>query len=137
MKKKIRKRSGIIAVFLSLASFALAGGAIVAMVKLPANEFGLHPAFGLWVYSMIFALFSLPFYLFDAITSIRYAVRKAFPIFHIILTVMIFIAIPMCIGIGGGANTAIWYAYYAVLLVMEIVSIAKHLNYKKSEKSGV
>ena len=134
MKKKIRKRSGIIAVFLSLASFALAGGAIVAMVKLPANEFGLHPAFGLWVYSMIFALFSLPFYLFDAIASIRYAARKVFPIFHIVLAIMIFIAIPMCIGIGGGADTAIWYAYYAVLLVMEIVSIAKHLKYKRKNK---
>lgn len=132
MKKKIRKRSGIIAAILSMVSFALVGGAVVAMIKLPANEFGLHPAFGLWVYSMIFALFSLPFYLFDAIASIRYAVRKVFPIFHIVLTIMIFIAIPMCIGIGGGADTAIWYAYYAVLLVMEIISIIKHLKYKKA-----
>ena len=132
MKKQIRKRAGVIAVVISLLSFALAIGAVIAMVKLPSNEFGLHPAFGLWVYSMIFALFSLPFYFFDAITSIRYAIKKISPIFHIILAIMIFIGIPMCVKIGGGVNTGIWYAYYAVLLVMEIISIIKHLKYKKA-----
>lgn len=134
MKKQIRKRSGIIAAILSMVSFALVGGAVVAMIKLPANEFGLHPAFGLWVYSMIFALFSLPFYFFDAITSIRYAIKKISPMFHIILAIMIFIAIPMCVDIGGGVNTAIWYVYYAALLVMEIISIIKHLKYKRKIK---
>ena len=126
------KASGAIAVIISATSFVLLTFAIIAAIKLPTNDFGIHPSFALWIYSMIFSYFSLVFYLIDACGAIVKASKRINPFFNVILAIVAFAAVPMAIYVGGGIYTAIWYVYYAFLIVLEITSIILHKKHRKS-----
>ena len=134
MKKYINKTNGIIAVIISLASLGFLGATIAFGLKeLPDDYMGMPPSFAFWVYSMIFSLISMVFYVLDALHSIELAtIKKIFPAFNIIFALIVFVGIPVAIFIGGGVYTAVWYVYYAVIILLEIVSIVKHIKMKRS-----
>ena len=137
MKKYINKTNGIIAVIISLASLGFLGATIAFGFKeLPDDYMGMPPSFAFWVYSMIFSLISMVFYVLDAVHSIELAlVKKIFPAFNIIFALIVFLGIPVAIFIGGGVYTAVWYVYYAVMIAMEIVSIVRHIKIKRSPEA--
>ena len=126
MKKYMNKTHGIVAAIISVISFGLLIAAIFSLIKQPESVQLMQPSFAFWIYSMIFAYISLVFYLIDALGSIVRAFKKIHTAFNAILTIVIFTAIPVALHFGGGANTAIWYAYYVFLFTMEIISIIKH-----------
>ena len=137
MKKYINKTNGIIAVLISLVSLGFLAATIAFGFKeLPDDYMGMPPSFAFWVYSMIFSLISMVFYVLDAVHSIELAtIKKIFPAVNIIFALIVFLGIPVAIFIGGGVYTAVWYVYYAVIILLEIVSIVKHIKMKRSPEA--
>ena len=137
MKKYINKTNGIIAVLISLVSLGFLAATIAFGFKeLPDDYMGMPPSFAFWVYSMIFSLISMVFYFLDAVHSIELAtIKKIFPAFNIIFALIVFLGIPVAIFIGGGVYTAVWYVYYAVIILLEIVSVVKHIKMKRSPEA--
>ena len=134
MENRARKTSGIMAVIISVISFSLLILSVISAMKFPENNYGMHPSFAFWIYSMIFAYISLVFYLIDALHSINRAFKKIHPTFNIIFALMTLIAIPIAVYIGGGVHTALWYAYYIIIFIMEILSIIKHHKIAKESQ---
>ena len=137
MKKYINKTNGVIAVLISLVSLGFLVATIAFGFKeLPDDNMGMPPSFAFWVYSMIFSLISMVFYVLDALHSFELAtIKKIFPAFNIIFALIVFLGIPVAIFIGGGVYTAVWYVYYAVIILLEIVSIVKHIKMKRSPEA--
>ena len=134
MESTSTKVSAIIAMIISLTSFCLIIAAFFISVNEPPVEMGVSKSFAFWVFGMIVAYFSLIFYFIDAILSAIKVFMKIHPIFNAILSILLFGAIPMGVFIGGGlgVNIYIWNAYYLVIFILEIVSIAKHIKMNTS-----
>ncbi len=135
MKDTSTKGAAIFAIIISLISFGLMICSFIALITEPAREQGgVSKSFAFWVFGMIVAYFSLIFYFIDAILSAIKVFMKIHPIFNAILSILLFGAIPMGIFIGGGlgVNIYIWNAYYLVIFILEIVSIAKHIKMNTS-----
>lgn len=112
-----------IAILISLVSF----GFVIKMLSLrgePLPEMGNHPAFNAWIFSVIFALISIPFYLIDAVFSIIKSILKIHLPYNIVLATIILISpiILVIFGATAGYGYIVWNVYYLLLFVLEIVS---------------
>ena len=130
MKSTLTKYPAIIAMIISIFSFGLMIGSLVAIFTEPPVDDSVSRSFVFWMFGIIVAMFSLIFYFIDAILSVIKVFMKIHPIFNAILSVMLIGAIPMMIFVGGGLgiNIYIWNAYYLAILILEIISIVKHLK---------
>ena len=135
MESVSTKISAMIAMFFSLISFILLISAFIVSINEIPPEMGVSKSFALWVFAIIVAMFSLIFYTIDAIFSFVKVFMKIDPKFNFILAVVLIGAIPMVIHVGGrlGINIYIWFSYYLLMLVLEIVSIKKHVKMMKAE----
>lgn len=127
MRKLTAKIPAMIAMVISLFSFALLiASLIVSFIEVPP-EMGVSRSFALWVYAVLVAMLSLIFYTVDAVLSIVKVFRKNHPVFNAVLAVTLIAGIPFFIFIGGGLgiNIYIWAAYYLLMFVLESVSIIK------------
>ena len=130
MKDISSKIHAIIAMAISLVSFGFMIASLVAMINyVPQAEegFGVSPSFAFWLYGILIAMFSLIFYLVDAVLSIIKVFKRIDPVFNGILALLLIGAVPMVIFVGGGLgiNVYIWNAYYLGIFVLEIISIVK------------
>lgn len=130
MKDISSKIHAIIAMAISLVSFGFMIASLVAMIDyVPQAEegFGVGPSFAFWLYGILIAMFSLIFYLVDAVLSIIKIFKKIDPVFNGILALLLIGAVPMVIFVGGGLgiNVYIWNAYYLAIFVLEAISIVK------------
>ena len=139
MKETSIKIHAMIAMAISLVSFALMIASLVSALTEAPNDYGVSRSFALWFYGIIVAYFSLIFYFVDAVLSVIKVFRKIHPIFNLILAVMLVGAIPMALFVGGGLgiNIYIWNAYYLAVFVLEIISIVKHVKLNSSENSVI
>ena len=138
MRSVATKVSAIIAMLISLFSFALLVSAFIVSINEVPPEMGVSQSFGLWVFAVIIAMISLIFYTIDAIFSIIKIFMKIDPIFNSILAVILIGAIPMVIYVGGGLgiNIYIWFSYYLLMFVLEIVAIIKHVRMMKADSEA-
>lgn len=138
MKSTLTKYPAMIAMFISVISFILMIAALVALITDPPAGTMYSRSFVFWMWGVIVALFSLIFYFVDAVFSAIKALMKIHPVFNTVLSIMLLLAIPMCIFLGGGVGIGvyIWNVYYLAIFVLEVISISKHmkLNSKKTEK---
>ncbi len=130
MKGISSKIHAIIAMAISLVSFGFMISSLVAMINyVPPTEegFGVGPSFAFWLYGILIAMFSLIFYLVDAVFSIIRVFKKIDPVFNGILALLLIGAVLMVIFVGGGLgiNVYIWNAYYLAIFVLEAISIVK------------
>ena len=130
MKDISSKIHAIIAMAISLVSFGFMIASLVAMINYvppTEEEFGVSPAFAFWLYGILIAMFSLIFYLVDAVLSIIKVFKRIDPVFNGILAFLLIGAVPMVIFVGGGLgiNVYIWNAYYLAIFVLEAISIVK------------
>ena len=112
MRSVSTKVSAIVAMVISLFSFALLVAAFIASINEVVPEMGVSRSFALWVFAIIIAMLSLIFYTVDALLSIVKIFLKIHPIFNFILAVILIGAIPMFIYVGGrlGINIYIWFS---------------------------
>ena len=138
MKSTLTKYPAIIAMVISLVSFGLMIASLVALLTEPPVDRGNSGSFVFWMFGIIVALFSLLFYLVDAVLSAIKVFLKIHPVFNAIISIMLIGAIPMALFVGGGLgiNIYIWNAYYLAIFVLEIISIVKHVRIN-SPKSDV
>lgn len=133
MKNHIKKTCGIIALLISLISLGFLAVSIAFGFEETSSDYiGMSPSFAFWIYAMIFSLLSMVFYFIDALKSIVLAFNRIFAAFNIIFALLIFTGVPISIWLGGGVYTAIWFLYYMVIIITEVISIIKHIKIKKS-----
>jgi len=132
MKETLGKTHAMIAMAISLVSFAFMIASLAVMLTEAPPESGVSRSFALWAFGMIFAYLSLIFYFVDAVLSMVKIFRRIHPVFNSVLALMLFGAIPMALFVGGGLgiNIYIWNAYHLAIFVLETVSIIKHLKLK-------
>lgn len=135
MKETAIKIHAMIAMVISLVSFGLMIGSLIALLTEPPIDHGVSRAFAFWVFGIIVAMFSLIFYFIDAILSAIKVFMKIHPVFNAILSIMLIGTIPMVIFVGGGLgiNIYIWNAYYLAIFILEIISIVKHIKLNSSK----
>ncbi|MBE6666197.1 MAG: hypothetical protein E7603_08290 [Ruminococcaceae bacterium] len=136
MKDITVKISAMLAMFISLFSFALLISAFIASINEVPPETGVSKSFALWVFAVITSMVSLIFYTVDAILSAIKIFLKIHPLFNCVLTAILIGSIPMAIYVGGslGINIFIWFAYYLLMFVLEIISIIKHIKMIQDER---
>ena len=139
MKDISSKIHAIIAMAISLVSFGFMIASLVAMINyVPPTEegFGVSPSFAFWLYGIFIAMFSLIFYLVDAVLSIIRVFKRIDPVFNGILALLLIGSVPMVIFVGGGLgiNVYIWNAYYLAIFVLEAISIVKHMASINTER---
>ena len=121
----------LIAMAITLFSFCFALSSLQALLTevIPDDFTGYSDSFAFWIYSVMTALFSLLFYLIDAIFLINKAQNGIRPKFNRVLGVLLIVAIPMCLCFGGspGISSYIWNAYYVVIFILEIISIVQYV----------
>ena len=142
MKSTFTKYPAIIAMFISVFSFGLMLASLVALITESPESLSEHAhskAFAYWMWGMIVAYFSLIFYFIDGILSIIKVFMKIHPKFNAVLTVMLILAVPIGIFIGGGlgVNIYIWNAYYLAIFILEIISIVKHIKINSSKSDVI
>lgn len=92
-----------------------------------------------WLVSVIIAMFSVPFYLIDAIISFIRALKKDDAKFNYLLSLILVGSIPMVVVFGGDGRdliNAIWNIYYLLMFVLEIISIKKAYEAMKAKKQN-
>lgn len=121
-----------IAMLCSVVSWAFL---LAAHVAVTFDENGINTSFaslGLWIYSYIFALIAVAFYMVDAVCCVVRAVRRNDPLFHILLAVLLVGAVPMVyfVGAGGlfGIDNLIWSLYHLACFVMEIIALKRAMK---------
>lgn len=117
MKKLLIKIPAMIAMLISLVSFVWY---IQSFFESVYTE--------IWLGSVIMAMFSVPFFFFDAIVSFVRAIKKDDPKFNYILALILVGAIPMVVIFGGDGKdffNVIWNVYYLLMFILEIISIKK------------
>ena len=137
MKSILTKVPAIMGMIVTLISLGLLlATAFVAATEEPV-DFGINKSFGLWIFSMIVALFSLLLYVIDAILSVIKAFMRIHPRFNAVLAILLIAAIPMAILLGGspGIGNLIWNIYYVGIFILEIVSIVKHVKMELHQKA--
>ena len=132
MKKVYVKRPGMIAVLMTILTFSL-----WAPVFLEQVDRGLGLA--LWVLGSLPAIRSLFFYFVDAVLSAIKVFKKIHPIFNGIVVLAIVGIIPMTyLLLRGVVGSALWFPflYGLALVVLEIVSIIKHIKLSRIDKNS-
>ena len=130
----ISKRKGVTALVLTIISlvFMLLG----ILSAQPTEGEGINASFACWVYSMIVAFISVLFYALDGLASIGKMFRGICPGFNFFTALLFLGAVPMAIFVGAAAKyTVYWYAYYLLIFVLEIISIAKHKKLEKQRQA--
>lgn len=130
------KTPAVIGMLISIFSFAFVISAFFVSGNEAPPEMGVSKSFALWVYAVIMSMISLIFYTIDAIFSIINIFLRIHPVFNFILAIILIGAIPMVVFAGGklGINIIIWFTYYLLIFVLEIVSIVKHIKMTISDK---
>ena len=120
----------LIAMALTLISFFFALSSLQALFTevIPDDFVGYSDSFTFWIYSVVTAFCSLPFYLIDAIFLLKKAKNGIRPRFNKVLGILLIVAIPMCWLFAGspGISIYIWNAYYLVVFILEIISIIQY-----------
>ena len=127
MKKVYVKISGMIAMLMTILTFSL-----WTPIFLEQVDRGLGLA--LWALASLTAICSLFFYFVDAVLSVIKVFKKIHPVFNGIVVVAIVGIIPMtCLGV---VCNALWipFLYGLALVVLEIVSIIKHIKLSRIDK---
>lgn len=130
MKSISTKSAAKIAMIISLVSFILMLASLITLIIEPPIERGYSMSFVFWMWGMIVAYLSLIFYFIDAVRSIIKIFKKIHPFYNAVLSIILIGAIPMALFVGGrlGICIYIWNAYYLAIFILEIVSIAKHIE---------
>lgn len=125
MKRFSGKLFRLIGIILNLLSFALVIAAYFASLNEVPVNYGISRSFALWIYSVIIAIFSLAFYVFDTVMRIKNVGKNLPRSLNTILTILVIGAIPMVYFVGGGLgiNIVIWNAYYLALFIVEGISV--------------
>ena len=124
MKKVYVKISGMIAMLMTILTFSLWTPIFLGQV-----DRGL--GFALWALGSLSAICSLFFYFVDAVLSVIKVFKKIHPVFNSIVVVAIVGIIPMTwLLLRGVVSNALWipFLYGLALVVLEIVSIIKHIE---------
>lgn len=121
----------IIGMLLNLLSFALVIAAFVLESKELPPATGVSRSFAMWVYSILVAFISIFLYLVDIYASFQQLRSRKFLL--ILKIILVFGAIPMAILIGGqlGICILIWNIYFAVVLLIEIISFIQVIRGSK------
>lgn len=127
MRKIYPKISAIVAMLMTVLSIGLLVTAIVFLFVEDPVEKGVGFSTAFWIYVVIVSILSLKYYTIDAILSVVNVFRKIDPVFNSVLAVVLFVAIPLGICIGGrlGINIIIWFSYYLGMFILELVSIIR------------
>ena len=130
MRSLFSKIPAMIAMLIAVFSLALLTVAFIVSINEVEPEMGVSRSFAFWVYAVIMSMISLIFYLVDAVFSVIKAMKGIHPLFNAILAVVLIGAIPMAIYVGGGLGIKIYifFSYYLATLVLEIVSVVKHVK---------
>ena len=124
MKKVYVKISGMIAMLMTILTFSLWTPIFLGQV-----DRGL--GFALWALGSLSAICSLFFYFVDAVLSVIKVFKKIHPGFNSIVVVAIVGIIPMTwLLLRGVVGNVLWlpFLYGLALVVLEIVSIIKHIE---------
>lgn len=130
MKKLYSKIPAMIAMLIAIFSLGLLITAFIVSINEVEPESGVSKSFAFWVYAVITSMLSLIFYFVDAVISVVKAFLRIHPIFNIVLALLLVGAIPMMLFVGAklGINIYIYFSYYLAMLILEIVSIIKHIK---------
>ena len=124
MKNVSTKIPAMIAMLMTILTFSL-----WTPVSLGQVDRGLGLA--LWALGSLSAICSLFFYFVDAVLSVIKVFKKIHPVFNSIVVVAIVGIIPMTwLLLRGVVGNALWllFLYGLALVVLEIVSIIKHIK---------
>jgi len=129
MKKVYVKISGMIAMLMTILTFSLWTPIFLGQV-----DRGLGLA--LWALGSLPAICSLFFYFVDAVLSVIKVFKKIHPVFNSIVVVAIVGIIPMTWLLLFGVVNGLWlpFLYGLALVVLEIVSIFKHIKLSRIDK---
>ena len=130
MKSLSSKIPAMIAMLIAIFSLGLLITAFIVSINEVEPESGVSKSFAFWVYAVITSMLSLIFYFVDAVISVVKAFLRIHPIFNIVLALLLVGAIPMMLFVGAklGINIYIYFSYYLAMLILEIVSIIKHIK---------
>ena len=130
MKSLSSKIAAMIAMLIAIFSFGLLITAFIVSINEVEPESGVSKSFAFWVYAVLTSILSLIFYFVDAVISVVKAFLRIHPIFNIVLALLLVGAIPMMLFVGAklGINIYIYFSYYLAMLILEIVSIIKHIK---------
>ena len=135
-KRIISKRKGVTALVLTVISLVFMVVGIVFSQPTGGEGMGINASFACWVYSMIVAFISVLFYALDGFASIGKMFRGICPGFNFFTALLFLGTVPMAIFVGAAAKyTAYWYAYYLLIFVLEIISVAKHKKLEKQRQA--
>ena len=130
MKKVYVKISGMIAMLMTILTFSLWTPIFLGQV-----DRGLGLA--LWARGSLPAICSLFFYFVDAVLSVIKVFKKIHPVFNSVVVVAIVGIIPMTwLLLRGVVGNVLWlpFLYGLALVVLEIVSIIKHIKLSRIDK---
>ena len=130
MKKLYSKIPAMIAMLIAIFSLGLLITAFIVSINEVEPESGVSKSFAFWVYAVLTSILSLIFYYVDAVISVIKAFLRIHPIFNIVLALFLVGAIPMMLFVGAKLciNIYIYFSYYLAMLILEIVSIIKHIK---------
>ena len=130
MKSLSSKIPAMIAMLIAIFSLGLLITAFIVSINEVEPESGVSKSFAFWVYAVLTSILSLIFYFVDAVISVVKAFLRIHPIFNIVLALLLVGAIPMMLFVGAklGINIYIYFSYYLAMLILEIVSIIKHIK---------
>ena len=130
MESLSSKISAMIAMIIAIFSLGLLITAFIVSINEVEPESGVSKSFAFWVYAVLTSILSLIFYFVDAVISVVKAFLRIHPIFNIVLALLLVGAIPMMLFVGAklGINIYIYFSYYLAMLILEIVSIIKHIK---------
>lgn len=97
------------------------------------------PTSEIWIGAVFFALFSLPFFLIDAIISFVRAIKKDDAKFNYILALVLVGLLPMLFIFADNVKVifnVIWVVYYLMVFALEIISIKKAWIAMKATKKN-
>ena len=127
MKKVYVKISGMIAMLMTILTFSLWTPIFLGQVD---RGVGL----ALWALGSLSAICGLFFYFVDAVLSVIKVFKKIHPVFNSIVVVAIVGIIPMTWLLLRGVVGRLPFLYGLALVVLEIVSIIKHIKLSRIDK---
>ena len=126
MKKIYTKIPAIIAMLITVASFALLVVGFAVSKNEIEPESGVSRAFALAILGLLTALCSLVLYFIDAILSIIKACKKIDTVFNSILATVIFATIPVVSATRVLPDIAI-AVWVAIIFVLELISVIRDI----------
>lgn len=122
LKRICKMLPAIIGMILNLFSFALVIGAFVVESKEVPPATGISLSFSMWVFSLLTAFVSIPFYFLDL--NLFFGELESRKILLRIKVILVIGMIPMLFFIGSqlGIFILIWNIYYAVVFIVELLS---------------